>query len=88
MRLVGIVKDQDHSSEFDNGCDLTVRVLPDGPVIKITQNLAKARMPAALTPVQAPAQLQPSRVGHWITPICSSSTKSALKRQPAGGFAT
>ena len=37
--LVEIVKATDYTSSFENGCDMKVRVLPEGPVIKITQDL-------------------------------------------------
>ncbi|NVO58052.1 DUF2478 domain-containing protein [Rhodobacteraceae bacterium B1Z28] len=54
LKLCGIVKEVDYSPTYQNGCDMSVRVLPDGPVIKITQNLGKGsdacRLdPAALT---------------------------------------
>lgn len=39
LSLAGIVKQQEYAPSFDNGCDMKVRVLPTGPVIKITQNL-------------------------------------------------
>jgi hypothetical protein len=37
--LSGLVKDHSHTSRFENGCDMRVRVLPDGPSIPITQSL-------------------------------------------------
>ncbi len=37
--LAGIVKVQEYVSRFENGCDMKVRVLPEGPIIKITQDL-------------------------------------------------
>ena len=48
--LAGIVKAMDYSSEFANGCDMKVRVLPDGPVIKITQNLGAGSDACRLDP--------------------------------------
>lgn len=48
--LVGIVKQQDYSSSFENGCDMKVRVLPKGPVIKITQNLGAGSDACRLDP--------------------------------------
>lgn len=38
-RLSGVVKDQNYQMIHENGCDMKVRVLPDGSAIKITQNL-------------------------------------------------
>ena len=49
-RLAGIVKDLGHITEFENGCDMKVRVLPDGPVIKITQDLGKGSDACRLDP--------------------------------------
>jgi len=48
--LTGIVKDQSHTSQFENGCDMKVRVLPDGPTIQITQNLGKGSDACRLDP--------------------------------------
>ena len=39
--LAGIVKELEYVAGYDNGCDMKVRVLPDGPVIQITQSLGK-----------------------------------------------
>jgi len=39
VALSGVVKDQDYASRHANGCDMKLRVLPGGPVIKITQDL-------------------------------------------------
>ncbi len=50
MHLAGIVKDVGYASGFDNGCDMKVRVLPDGPVIKITQELGKGSDACRLDP--------------------------------------
>ncbi|MDA5093766.1 DUF2478 domain-containing protein [Aliiroseovarius sp. KMU-50] len=49
-RLAGIVKDQSHDSQFDNGCDMKVRVLPEGKVIQITQNLGAGSDACRLDP--------------------------------------
>ena len=48
--LIGIVKVSDYQSSFTNGCDMVVRVLPDGPEIKITQNLGKGSDACRLDP--------------------------------------
>lgn len=48
--LAGIVKEQDYSSSFENGCDMKVRVLPKGPVIKITQDLGAGSDACRLDP--------------------------------------
>lgn len=48
--LVGIVKDMSHASSFENGCDMKVRVLPNGPVIKITQDLGAGSDACRLDP--------------------------------------
>ncbi|HEY9039515.1 MAG TPA: DUF2478 domain-containing protein [Roseovarius sp.] len=50
VALTGIVKDLDHASAFENGCDAKVRVLPDGPVIKITQDLGAGSDACRLDP--------------------------------------
>lgn len=48
--LVGIVKVSEYESSFENGCDMKVRVLPEGPVIKITQNLGAGSDACRLDP--------------------------------------
>ena len=48
--LAGIVKDLGHTTTFANGCDMNVRVLPDGPVIAITQNLGAGSDACRLDP--------------------------------------
>lgn len=49
-QLAGIVKDESHESQFENGCDMKVRVLPEGPVIQITQNLGAGSDACRLDP--------------------------------------
>ncbi len=48
--LAGIVKDFGYASAYENGCDMKVRVLPDGPVIKITQDLGAGSDACRLDP--------------------------------------
>lgn len=48
--LAGIVKEQDHIGSFANGCDMKIRVLPSGPVIKITQDLGAGSDACRLDP--------------------------------------
>ena len=48
--LAGIVKAGDYTSSFANGCDIEVRVLPEGPIIKITQNLGAGSNACRLDP--------------------------------------
>ncbi|MFK5979185.1 MAG: DUF2478 domain-containing protein [Rhizobiaceae bacterium] len=48
--LVGIVKATNYTSSFENRCDMKVRVLPEGPVIKITQDLGKGSDACRLDP--------------------------------------
>jgi hypothetical protein len=48
--LAGIVKVADYNSSFENGCDMKVRVLPEGPDIKITQNLGTGSDACRLDP--------------------------------------
>lgn len=50
VALAGIVKQQKYAAEFDNGCDMEVLVLPDGPIIKITQALGKGSDACRLDP--------------------------------------
>ncbi|WP_417588131.1 DUF2478 domain-containing protein [Pararhodobacter oceanensis] len=38
-QVTGVIKDQNHAPSHANGCDMKLRVLPQGPVIKITQEL-------------------------------------------------
>ncbi|MCP4182283.1 MAG: DUF2478 domain-containing protein [Hyphomicrobiales bacterium] len=49
-KLIGIVKVSEYQSSFANGCDMVVRVLPEGPEIKITQNLGKGSDACRLDP--------------------------------------
>lgn len=61
LRLSGIIKDMGYSSAYQNGCDMHVRVLPDGPVIKITQDLGKGSDACRLDPaalVEAVVQVE------------------------------
>ncbi|WP_370399418.1 DUF2478 domain-containing protein [Sulfitobacter sp. JB4-11] len=48
--LAGIVKESSHESRFENGCDMKVRVLPTGPIIKITQDLGEGSDACRLDP--------------------------------------
>lgn len=48
--LTGIVREPAHDSRFENGCDMKVRVLPDGPIIQITQDLGKGSDACRLDP--------------------------------------
>lgn len=50
VALAGIVKKLDYAAGYDNGCDMEVRVLPEGPVIKITQSLGKGSDACRLDP--------------------------------------
>ena len=50
VRLAGIVKDQSYDSHHANGCDMKIRVLPDGDVIKITQDLGEGSGACRLDP--------------------------------------
>ncbi|TNF20667.1 MAG: DUF2478 domain-containing protein [Rhodobacteraceae bacterium] len=61
LRLAGIVKDHTHVAGYANGCDMKVRVLPDGPVIRITQDLGSGSDACRLDPgaiAQAVAQVE------------------------------
>jgi hypothetical protein len=49
-RLAGIVKVLSHQSSFANGCDMRVRVLPEGPEIAITQALGQGSDACRLDP--------------------------------------
>ncbi len=48
--LSGVVKEQIYTSQHANGCDMKVRVLPTGPVIKITQDLGDGSDACRLDP--------------------------------------
>lgn len=50
VALAGIVKDLSHASAYENGCDVKVRVLPGGPLIKITQDLGAGSDACRLDP--------------------------------------
>ncbi len=61
--LIGIVKEMSHESHFKNGCDMKVRVLPDGNIIKITQDLGAGSGACRLDPsaiTEAVAQVESS----------------------------
>lgn len=49
-RLAGVVKDQSYQMIHENGCDMKVRVLPGGSVIKITQDLGNGSDACRLDP--------------------------------------
>lgn len=49
-RLTGIVKVMNYEARHDNGCDMKVLVLPDGPEIKITQSLGAGSGACRLDP--------------------------------------
>tara|TARA_R110002167_G_scaffold82402_5_gene224885 strand:+ start:8315 stop:8833 length:519 start_codon:yes stop_codon:yes gene_type:complete len=68
MYLAGIIKDVDYASRFGNGCDMKVRVLPDGPVIKITQNLGKG---------SDACRLDPGAIARAVVSVESGSLDSA-----------
>ncbi|PVH30268.1 DUF2478 domain-containing protein [Pararhodobacter oceanensis] len=38
-QVAGVIKDHNYAPSHANGCDMKLRVLPQGPVIKITQDL-------------------------------------------------
>jgi len=50
FELAGIVKDEGYNCEADNGCDMQVRVLPGGPIVKITQSLGSGSNACRLDP--------------------------------------
>ena len=50
VSLAGVVRDIGYVSGFANGCDAQVVVLPDGPVIKITQDLGRGSDACRLDP--------------------------------------
>ncbi len=50
ISVAGIVKELSYESAFENGCDMKVRVLPNGPVIKITQDLGEGSDACRLDP--------------------------------------
>lgn len=66
MALAGIVRDLGHDSAAANGCDMKVRVLPDGPVIQITQDLGPGSDACRLDPAaiaEAVAQVEGGALG-------------------------
>ncbi|WP_299938964.1 DUF2478 domain-containing protein [uncultured Pelagimonas sp.] len=63
ISLAGIVKEMRHTSQFENGCDMKVRVLPDGNIIQITQDLGAGSDACRLDPsaiAEAVAQVESS----------------------------
>lgn len=50
LRAVGVVKQMSHEAQFANGCDMVVKVLPDGPDIAITQPLGPGSDACRLDP--------------------------------------
>ena len=64
LRAAGIVKDDGYGSAYANGCDMKVRVLPHGPLIKITQDLGEGSDACRLDPAAiAEAVAQVENVG-------------------------
>lgn len=62
-KLIGIVKVMNYEASYVNGCDMEVRVLPQGQVIKITQSLGAGSDACRLDPgaiVEAVAQVEAS----------------------------
>ncbi len=68
VRLAGIVKDESYVSGFDNGCDMKVRVLPDGPIIKITQSLGQG---------SDACRLDPSAIAEAVSKVEASEMEKA-----------
>jgi len=66
--LVGIVKVLQHESDFENGCDMKVKVLPDGPEIKITQDLGKG---------SDSCRLDPGAIANTVSTVEQSSVGNA-----------
>ncbi len=65
ISLAGIVKEMRHTSQFENGCDMKVRVLPDGNIIQITQDLGAGSDACRLDPsaiAEAVAQVESSNM--------------------------
>ena len=60
VRLSGIVKVEDEAPEADCACDMSVRVLPDGEVIPITQDLGKG---------SDACKLNPSAIAHAVAQV-------------------
>lgn len=61
IRTAGIVKDHHHCGTYANGCDMRVRVLPQGALIKITQDLGEGSDACRLDPsaiAEAVAQVE------------------------------
>lgn len=66
--LVGIVKALGYASGFANGCDMKLRVLPEGPVIKITQDLGSG---------SDACRLDPSAIANAVATVESGSLGNA-----------
>ena len=61
IRTAGLVRDESYHCSAANGCDMMVRVLPDGPVIRITQDLGPGSDACRLDPsaiVRAVAEVE------------------------------
>ncbi|WP_171180420.1 DUF2478 domain-containing protein [Ruegeria sp. HKCCD8929] len=59
--LRGLVKELNYTAAYQNGCDMSVCVLPEGPAIKITQNLGAGSDACRLDPAalaEAVAQVE------------------------------
>lgn len=50
LRLSGVVKVLENEQEGDHYCDMDLRVLPDGPEIRITQSLGEGASGCRLNP--------------------------------------
>ena len=60
VRLSGIVKVDDGAPEADCACDMSVRALPDGEIIPITQDLGKG---------SDACKLNPSAIAHAVARV-------------------
>lgn len=64
LALRGLVKELSYTAAYQNGCDMSVCVLPEGPAIKITQNLGVGSDACRLDPAAlAEAVAQVERCG-------------------------
>ena len=68
VRLVGVAKVLENVQPGDGHCDMDVRVLPDGPEIRITQSLGKG---------STGCKLNPAGIADAVARVESRGTKDA-----------
>lgn len=88
VNAAGIVKHMAHESQFDNGCDMHVRVLPDGPIIPITQALGAGSDACRLDPAGIAASVAAVEGGDLVGADLMILNKFGPEEAEGRGFRT